>query len=123
MDKRKQLGQQGEDLVAQKLQQDGFTILERNYRKQYGEIDLIACKDDVLAFVEVKMRTRCYFDLSEVITRSKQRKIAMVAQYYAVHNNYDDKVWRFDVALVEQGKTSPTITYLPNAFTADDNYV
>lgn len=109
------LGDAGEDLVAQQLQQKGFTILARNYAKRYGEIDIIAQKKDVLAFVEVKFRTKRFADPTEVITPSKQRKIIKVAKHYLCAHTIEDKVCRFDVALIE--KETHSIAYIENAFT------
>ena len=119
MDQRKKLGQQGEDLVARTLEQQGFVIEARNYRKRYGEIDLIASKKELLIFVEVKRRAQKYFDLEYLITPSKQRKIIMVAKEYIVRYNQDQKVCRFDVALI----VGDQLTYLPNAFNEGEHYV
>ena len=74
MDKRAKLGKKGEDIVAKKLKSEGFSILHRNYRKRFGEIDIIAVKKDLLIFVEVKMRKNPLFDLSYLIVPSKQKK-------------------------------------------------
>jgi len=112
MDKRKVLGALGEDLVAKNLEQQGFTIQHRNYRRRYGEVDIIADKDDVLVFVEVKCRKHAYFDVSQLVPWSKQKKIIMVAKDYIARYDHAEKVCRFDVALVEGEK----LTYLENAF-------
>ena len=48
------IGQVGEDIACKFLMKHGFTVLERNYTKKWGEIDIIAQKEDVLYFVEVK---------------------------------------------------------------------
>lgn len=48
------IGQLGEDIVARYLQNRKFHVIERNYRKKWGELDIVAQKDDVLHFVEVK---------------------------------------------------------------------
>ena len=111
----KQIGNTGEELVVQHLLRDGFAVRARNYSKRYGEIDIIAQKNDVLAFIEVKLRSKAYFDTTEVITRSKQRKIIMVAKEYISSHTIEDKVCRFDVALIE--KDSNSLCYIPNAFT------
>jgi putative endonuclease len=113
------LGKQGEDMVVAYLLQEGFTILERNYRKQYGEIDIIACNKEYLVFVEVKMRRSCRFDFSCVVTPKKQQKIAFVARHYLARHTYAYKVYRFDVALVEGIGTAAKITYIPQAFVID----
>jgi len=115
MDKRKKLGNQGEELVAKNLEQRGFTIQHRNYRKRYGEIDIIAQQDDLLVFVEVKWRKRAYFDARQLVPWSKQKKIIMVAKEYIARYDHADSVCRFDVALIEGGR----LTYLPNAFTEE----
>ena len=54
-DTRQELGKTGEGIVARKLEKDGFKILDKNYKRFYGEIDLIAAKKDLIVFVEVKM--------------------------------------------------------------------
>lgn len=110
------LGNYGEQLVATWLGAQGFSILERNYKKKYGEIDLIAQKKDLIVFVEVKMRSISYFDPAQSITISKQKKIIMVAQEYLMRHNGDDNNCRFDVALIEIVNNEPKLTYLQNAF-------
>lgn len=115
MNHRAHLGKKGEAYVADLLQKDGFTILERNFRSRQGEIDLIALKNDLLVFVEVKMRQHHYFDLSNVIVTSKQYKIMQTANIYIMNNEYEDKMCRFDVALIE-GTDPMNCMYIPNAF-------
>jgi len=118
---RAHIGKEAEELVAQKLIENGFTILERNYRKRHGEIDLIASKYQLLVFVEVKMRHHRYFDLSDVITPSKQRKIIATAKDYLMRKGgSEDRSYRFDVALLEGAEHSLELTYIPNAFNESD---
>lgn len=119
---RQQLGFDGETFVATYLQQQGFTILERNYRKRYGEIDLIANKGNLLVFVEVKMRRYRYFHLSQAITPTKQRKIIKTAKAYISKHQINDTIYRFDVALIELHNNSHQLTYIPNAFTDTRTY-
>ncbi len=110
-------GDLGENLVSQFLIKQGFIIKEKKYRRKLGEIDLIAEKNDILAFVEVKLRENIYFDISEVVNLTKQQKIILAAKEYISYNNVSDKICRFDVALVEQNKDDFKIKYIPNAFT------
>ncbi len=112
------VGDAGEDLVARSLEKEGFSILARNYAVRGGEIDIIATKKELLVFVEVKTRVSQHFSLSEVITRSKQKKIIFTAQHFLARHGSLDKVCRFDVALVEG--VDSEITYLPNAFMQSD---
>lgn len=108
------IGAQGEARIVQHLKDNGFSILATNFTVRAGEVDIIACKDELLVFVEVKTRSHVYFNTSEVITPSKQKKIALAAKTFLTQNNFTNKVYRFDVALVE--KQSSEITYIPNAF-------
>ena len=67
-------GQLGEDLAASYLAAHGYTIVARNFRTRYGEIDIIACKDGFVAFVEVKLRKNARFGLPrEAVTHAKQQ--------------------------------------------------
>ncbi len=117
MNYRIDAGQQGESIVAQHLEKEGYKIIDRNYRQRYGEIDLIASRDEVLCFVEVKTRSTEYFPTSLVVTKSKQLKIIRTARNYALRNGIRDKVLRFDVAIVIGSADAFNIRYLPNAFT------
>jgi len=116
MNNKLQLGQTGEDIVAKKLKAQGFYILHRNYRKRYGEVDLVAGKKDLLLFIEVKMRKNPRFELEYLITYAKQKKITMVAKEYIARYQHEEKTCRFDVALIEGTKDNHKLTYIPNAF-------
>jgi len=111
----KQTGDAGENAVSQWLVDQGFVLLEKNYRTREGEVDLIALKDELLVFVEVKTRKKNYFSLSQVIVPKKQKCIILAAKHYLACHQYIDKACRFDVALVEKKQTY-TINYIPNAF-------
>lgn len=116
------IGQAGESAVINLLQKDGFAILEQNYKKFFGEIDIIAQKDTIIAFVEVKTRTRTTTSMFEIVTPAKQRKIIMTAQAYIAENNKMNMTYRFDVALVQiQNKIISNITHIPNAFCQKEN--
>ena len=116
------LGDQGETLVSCQLEQKGFTILEKNYTSRQGEIDIIACKQNLFVFVEVKLRQQPQFSLSDVITTTKQRKIIKTALYYISKNQSpDDSIYRFDVALIQRDSyQNYQVTYIENAFTAPE---
>jgi putative endonuclease len=119
---RKRLGNQGEQATIEHLQREGFHILDHNYYKKCGEIDIIARKDEVIAFVEVKLRSNHYFNTSEVINFSKQKKIIATARYYLLEHNLVDIVIRFDVALVSLAEGSSSISYIQNAFTQKSGF-
>lgn len=115
-------GKKAEQFVGEYLQKEGFSLLTFNYRKPFGEIDLIAADRTTVVFVEVKMRAKEYFDLSEVITRSKQRKIIAVAKDFISRNALCyNKICRFDVALLHTEGGMLSLTYIPNAFNEGDS--
>lgn len=111
-----QLGQIGEDLVADYYINLGFKILEKNYifphGKRMGEIDLVASKDNQLVFVEVKTRSSDTFGTAlDAVDYYKQLKlIKMVKLYMSLHPMLQNKNFRIDVASVDidpvRGKTS-----------------
>ncbi|SFV58422.1 Predicted endonuclease distantly related to archaeal Holliday junction resolvase [hydrothermal vent metagenome] len=79
----KLFGDQSETLATQFLEQEGFVILERNYfARKLGEIDIIAEKDEVLHFIEVKSGKSDTFDPVYNVTPAKLRKVINSAYYY-----------------------------------------
>ena len=116
---RKALGAQGEQLVAKYLEKEGFCILARNYAHRRGEVDLIAELGQLLIFVEVKARMHSYFDLTEVINPVKQKRIITAAKGFILEHACYDRVYRFDVALIEHVE-SGVISYISNAFTEQE---
>jgi len=110
------LGARGEAAVADDLQRKGYTILACNYRRPCGEIDIIARDKQTLVFVEVKTRTKNYFDAAELVTPSKQRRVIRTAHCFIMHHNYATMACRFDIALISWQSTLPKITYLEDAF-------
>ena len=115
-----QKGKEGELLVARHLQKEGYTILTQNYRKQFGEVDVIAQKDDTIAFVEVKWRHDPLIDPAEAINRLKQKKITSIAKHFLSQHTDMDVVCRFDVALIQEDNNSIELRYIENAFNSFD---
>lgn len=74
----------GEDLAAQFLKKKGYKIIERNFRKSYGEIDIICLKNKTLIFVEVKTRTSNKFGTPiEAISYHKLKSLIKTAEFYS----------------------------------------
>jgi putative endonuclease len=101
------LGQKGELLVAQWLQQQHWSILARGWTSRWGELDIVALRQEGrqtdLAFVEVKTRSQGNWDEDGLyaITRSKQAKLWKTAQQFlSQHPHWAEANCRFDVALV-----------------------
>ena len=115
--KAQAFGKKAESAVVNHLQYNDFTILEQNYTKFFGEIDIIAQKDDVIVFVEVKARNNSQVSMFELVTPSKQRKIIQTARAYIAQTQRTNMTYRFDIALVQGNKCDDTdIVYVQNAF-------
>ncbi len=117
-DRRIQTGRSGEREATLFLEKKGYTVLEKNYRRKFGEIDIIARKDDYLVFIEVKTRTgHSHGNPLEAVTVRKQRQISRVAQCYLTEKQLHDTAARFDVVAVNMTKNSaPKIELIVNAF-------
>lgn len=116
---KRDIGNAGETAVCKFLQKNGYEILKRNYTIRGGEIDIIAKKNDCIAFVEVKTRKFGALQTGEeAITKSKQKCIIKTAQRY--FNLFSEPCsGRFDVAVVEtSGEEIRKIKYYVSAFDA-----
>ncbi len=82
MARHNETGRMGEDFAAQKLLEQGYSILCRNYRTTRGEIDIVAQKGEILAFVEVRTRQAGTVPPAETISRSKRVKLICAAYSY-----------------------------------------
>ena len=94
-------GEQAEALAADFLAARGVTIIERNFRRRCGELDLIARDGDTLVFVEVRLRTRGDFGgAAASITASKRARIAAAAGLYLARLSRTPPC-RFDAVLLD----------------------
>lgn len=94
------IGETGEEYVVNFLKKKKYNILERNYRKRYGEIDIIAENKNHIVFVEVKTRhTDSMISAADAVNRQKQLKIIKTASLYLAENE-TEKFCRFDVCEV-----------------------
>jgi len=116
MAQHNELGKKGEQLAVDFLLKNNYDILERNYRFDKAEVDIIAKKDDILAVVEVKTRSSLDFGNPQDFVKPKQIKnLVKAVDEYVTENDLDVEV-RFDiVAIVKENKTY-NIEHLENAF-------
>jgi putative endonuclease len=99
---RQVVGRWGEDTATQFLAGKGYSILERNVRTAHGEIDIVASKDSLLVFVEVKARRSHAFAYPEdSVTRRKQLHLLSAAEEYLQAHPESGESWQFDVIAVE----------------------
>lgn len=79
----KNVGDCGEEFAARMLETQGFRVIERNYMTGYGEIDIIASRDGILHFIEVKTRTSDKYGFpSDSITEEKRKRMRRAAECY-----------------------------------------
>lgn len=94
----KRLGNKGEDIACKFLERRGYCICCRNFRCRYGEIDIIAFKEQEISFVEVKTRRNLNFGLPRLaVTAAKQQKIRSAALFYLQQERKYEKSISFDV--------------------------
>ena len=113
-------GVQGEELVANHYQENGYVVLNKNYKTRFGEIDIIVKNDETLVFVEVKTRENDTFATpAEAVDLQKQQRIIKTAQAYLTQNRLSDPIMRFDVAevlLSDDEDDEAKITVIEGAF-------
>lgn len=117
------LGRKGEDMAAEYLQEQGYCILERNWtNKGRKELDIIATKDDVCVFVEVKTRRQGSATTPiEAVDARKQHRICLAADSY-LKNYCIDCRCRFDVVCIVYNDEASRIEHVEDAFRARPKY-
>jgi len=120
MSDKKDTGMTGEKLTAAYLERHGYKILSRNYTVRGGEIDIIAEKDGIIAFTEVKTRSDNYLSSgASAVTAAKQKHIIKTSIIYMMRSGSECQP-RYDVSEVIMKNGKPVrINYYENAFTAD----
>jgi putative endonuclease len=116
---RADVGRQGEEEAAQYLRARGWTLLARNFRWRRNEVDIIASKGRILAFVEVKCRrSHRYGHPLEAITRMKQQEVTRVARGWLQKNPLPPgTLLRFDAIGVSWRKGSRVeVLHVPDAW-------
>lgn len=117
-DSRKEKGDAGEGFVCAYLQSQGFTVVSRNYRTRFGEIDVIAQNERFLLFVEVKARSAgALVSAQEAVGFRKQERLRAAAEDYLARNPTALQP-RFDVACLRlgQGGKITLEQWIENAF-------
>ena len=116
MAKHNELGKKGEQLAVDFLLKNNYDIVERNYRFDKAEVDIIAKKDNILAIIEVKTRSTADFgDPQDFVKPKKIQRLVKAVDEYVTVNDLDVEV-RFDIiAIVKEGKGFK-MEHLENAF-------
>ena len=115
----RQRGDHAEKIAVDLLRKNKLRIVETNYHCRWGEIDIIARDNDILAFVEVRYRkTSQYGHAWETVDTNKQQRIIKTAQYYLLNNEkYEQLNPRFDLISMDGELDDPDIEWFQSAFT------
>jgi len=122
---RSELGKYGEDKACEYLVKNGYKIIERNYRKPWGELDIIAkSSEKILVFIEVKTMRQygnAADEFAELLpedqmTSAKIKKFKRTAELYAQNNEklINDKGWRCDLITLTISEKDDVIRYYEN---------
>ena len=115
---RYSLGERGENIAAALVRQNGFKILQKNYKCKIGEIDLIAEKAERIHFIEVKTRSGSEFGSpAEAVDRKKQEKLFKLAAWYLKEKKLKEPLLSFDIiAVTWKKREAPEARWIMNAF-------
>jgi len=121
-----EIGKRGESLAAEYLEARGYRVLERNYRFQRAEVDLICFEPadrpedgGEIVFVEVKTRRSGRFGAPEsAVDAAKQKNVLKAARSFLYEHRMERARCRFDVISVNLAGTSPVIDHFIGAFGA-----
>lgn len=110
------LGNKGEELAVNFLLKQGYSILERNYRFDKAEIDIIARKSEILAIVEVKTRSTADFGNPQDFVKPKQiQRLVKAVNEYVEMKNLNLEI-RFDIIAIIKQNQIFEIDHIENAF-------
>jgi putative endonuclease len=116
MAEHNQTGLDGEELASLYLVQNGYEVLEKNWRFQHAEIDIIAKKADTIVIAEVKTRKSSFFgEPEEFVNRQKQKLLIKAANAYLEKNDFELEV-RFDIIGVLVTGDNHRINHIEDAF-------
>lgn len=99
--KTKKIGNEAEKMASDYLLKKSYEILFTNWRYQHAEIDIIAKKNSIIVFVEVKFRKNNHFGYpEEFVSKNKIRKMKEAAEAYIEQNNWEGEL-RFDIIAIQ----------------------
>ena len=112
----KEFGETGEQMAARYLEEQGYVILERHYRKDHKEVDIIALDHDELVVVEVKTRSAdTLFAPEQAVDHRKRQNIIRVANNYVRRTRRTEPL-RFDIIAIVGSGAEAKIKHIKNAF-------
>jgi len=121
---KRETGTLGEKLARDFLANNGYTILDTNYRCREGEVDIIATHGETLVFIEVRTKTgRLYGTPEESITPTKAEHLRSVALRYGLEHENLPQSWRIDLVAIEMNRDgrAERIELIENAVEDNEN--
>jgi putative endonuclease len=117
MTEKQELGRKGEALALAFYTENKYVILEKNWRNNHLEVDIIAKNEDYIVFCEVKTRSsNALAEPQQAVTTQKQRNIIRAANYYVLKHRITLEV-RFDIVSILLSGENYTLEHIPFAFT------
>jgi len=99
---KRRFGNKGEDIACRFLEMNHFSILDRNFLKKQGEIDIVAEKEGKIVFIEVKTISReSGYRAEDNVHPEKLRRLGSVVEMYRGEKGVEDREWGFAVVVVE----------------------
>lgn len=132
MAKHNETGRIGEEVAAKWLENKGFFVIDKNYRRKWGELDIVVKKNDIIHFVEVKTVSRKSYGTGDGKRRFEQeinnyrpednmhpwklKRLQRAMQTYILEKRLDNKEWQFDLACVflDQERRVAKVKFLEN---------
>ena len=115
--KNKVKGNLGENIVNRYLEKYGYQVLARNFKCNFGEIDIIFKDRNEIVFCEIKTRMNVKYGFpAESVTYFKRKHIYNSSKYFLYKNNLSDEFIRFDVIEVYLGNKKPIINHIKSVF-------
>lgn len=111
-------GSIGEDIAVTFLEENGYTVLDRNYAFERSEVDIVAYNQKEIIFVEVKMRSSLSYGRPEdAVTEEKKKSIYKAAEAWMYERKMEGAPVRFDVvAIMKESGEKAEIDHFENAF-------
>ena len=109
----KDIGDKGENLACRLLEKRGYAILDRNVRGRFGEIDIVAKKDKIYHFIEVRLRSNATFGTPvETVNGKKRLRLQKTIEYYCLTKGVTN--WQLDIMAIQQLEKANKIIFYKN---------
>ncbi|WP_241758152.1 YraN family protein [Myxococcus landrumensis] len=116
---RRAVGDEAEALAVRYLEAQGWRVRARNWPCRYGELDVVVEREELVCFVEVRMRSSAVWgDPAHTVSFAKQRRVVKAALHYLFAHELHGRMIRFDVVSVVGRGERATVEHIPGAFDA-----